>query len=55
MKSDYEFTCCICHRYIEGEYSNNPFPIFKAGECCDVCNRTVVLPARFKHFKNKKL
>ena len=48
---DYEFECCICHRKIVGKYSNNPFPVVNAGECCDECNVRVVLPARYKHFR----
>ncbi len=36
--------CCICKEEKEG-WGNNPFPI--AGkECCDDCNRDVVIPLR---------
>lgn len=52
---DYEFDCCICHRHIVGEWGNNPFPVVKAGECCDSCNLTVVMPARIKYFKQRTL
>lgn len=54
MKETYSFTCCICHKHITGEYGNNPFPVYNAGECCDTCNRTIVLPLRKEHFKNNK-
>lgn len=46
MKPDYEFTCCICGQHIKGEWGNNPFPVVNAGECCDKCNYSVVIPAR---------
>ena len=52
-KADYEFTCCICGKHIRGEYGHNPFPVQNAGECCDICNAQVVVPARKEHFKNK--
>ena len=55
MIPDYEFTCCICKKHIKGEYGNNPFPVFKAGECCDKCNHLIVMPARIKHFKSQTL
>lgn len=55
MKQDYKFYCCICHRHITDEYGNNPFPVFKAGECCDCCNHLIVMPARIKHFKKQLL
>lgn len=54
-RETYKFTCCICHKHIVGEYGHNPFPIFKAGECCDMCATQVVIPARIKHFKLQKL
>lgn len=55
MKPDYEFTCCICGKHIKGEWGNNPFPVVNAGECCDKCNYTVVIPARLNHFNSQKL
>ena len=44
-----EFTCCLCGERHEG-YGNNPAPV-KTGakdRCCDHCNSTVILPARFR-------
>lgn len=55
MKLDYEFTCCICGQHIKGDYGNNPFPVFKAGECCDKCNHLVVMPIRIKLYKSQTL
>lgn len=41
-------TCCFCGRSCENAYGNNPYPASKKdGErCCNVCNSTVVIPAR---------
>jgi hypothetical protein len=36
--------CVICNQDIEG-YGHNAQPV-KDGRCCDVCNSTVVIPAR---------
>lgn len=42
-----EFDCCICGKHIQGEFGNNPWPIYEMSlECCDECNRNVVIPAR---------
>jgi len=41
------FKCVICNRK-KTEYGNNPSPIKHNGLCCDVCNSTVVIPARLK-------
>lgn len=53
MKPDYEFTCCICHKHIKGEWGNNPYPVRKVGECCDRCNNILVIPERIKLFQQK--
>jgi len=41
--------CCICRKEIEpvGTWTegNNAQPV-KDGRCCDVCNKTKVIPAR---------
>lgn len=38
--------CRICGRELDGEYSaHNARPIAE-GECCEICNRKVVVPAR---------
>jgi len=53
------FKCCLCEEFFEG-YGNNPDPIKdtrrilngewfdEAEECCNNCNNTVVMQARFK-------
>jgi len=38
--------CVICGKKIDG-YGNNAMPL-KKGRCCDECNITKVIPARFK-------
>jgi len=38
--------CCFCGEKIEG-YGNNPRPVKCEGHCCDDCNLSVVIPARF--------
>lgn len=43
------YTCCICGGTHRG-YGNNPAPV-KSGEdleCCDYCNRTVVMAERWR-------
>lgn len=52
--SDYEFTCTICGKKIKGEYGNNPFPYQKSGECCDWCNKYLVIPLRLRYFKRNR-
>lgn len=37
--------CVICGAAIKTEYGHNAQPI-AAGMCCDVCNYSVVVPAR---------
>jgi len=39
--------CVLCGKAFK-EYGNNPAPLKDEGECCDSCNDTKVLPARFK-------
>lgn len=41
------YTCVVCAGDFEG-HGNNPAPVHDNGECCDECNRSVILPARFK-------
>jgi len=36
--------CSICGRDA-GKYGNNARPV-KNGRCCDLCNATIVIPAR---------
>ena len=42
------FTCALCDEGARG-YGNNPFPLLSEalGRCCDDCNQTKVIPARF--------
>ena len=37
-------TCCLCGREYFG-YGNNANPVCD-GECCDICNNNIVIPAR---------
>jgi hypothetical protein len=46
-----ENPCCLCDKEFSG-YGNNPAP-FKGGRCCDDCNGSLVLPARFAGFTSK--
>jgi hypothetical protein len=39
--------CCFCGNECEDKHGNNPFPSTVSGRCCDNCNASVVLPARF--------
>lgn len=39
--------CCICGREFKG-WGNNPWPVKKDGECCDMCNFQYVLPERIR-------
>ena len=52
--NDFEFTCCICHKRIIGEYGNCASPVSVKGQCCNKCNREVVLPARLQIVFNRK-
>ena len=44
--------CCMCECECENEWGNNAQPIME-GRCCDVCNRTKVVPLRFISIKQK--
>ncbi len=52
------FNCCLCRDIFEG-WGSNPDPIKDSDgewfaeeeECCDDCNSTKVIPARFKELK----
>lgn len=37
--------CCICGKPYEGQ-GNNPQPVMTWGDCCDLCNVTLVIPRR---------
>lgn len=44
-------TCSICgNQYLH--YGNNAWPV-NDGRCCDVCNFTVVIPARLNQSKKE--
>lgn len=40
------FICIICCKEEDRDYGNNPWPISEKGDCCETCNRKVVIPAR---------
>lgn len=40
------FKCVICSKKTTG-WGNNPAPVKHNGLCCDKCNETVIIPARF--------
>jgi hypothetical protein len=48
-KSGSKQTCCFCRRKIT-DFGNNPWPANKDPDavCCEACNATVVLPARWR-------
>jgi len=50
-----DFRCCLCGKMFEG-YGNNPYPVqHEAGaRCCDTCNATIVMPARFQNWLTKQ-
>ncbi len=37
--------CTICDGPLDDQYGNNAEPVSK-GKCCNICNATVVVPAR---------
>ncbi|MCM1218028.1 MAG: hypothetical protein NC548_26375 [Lachnospiraceae bacterium] len=37
--------CCICGKPYDGR-GNNPYPVETWGDCCDLCNVTLVIPRR---------
>ena len=41
--------CCLCGKEA-GKYGHNAEPVMK-GRCCDKCNTTKVVPARFEEAK----
>ena len=48
-----KYECCLCGDEHYG-YGNNPDPIKKEGKCCDDCNMSKVIPARFEVLKKMK-
>lgn len=49
-------TCCICGCECENKYGNNPWPVVKdeGAVCCNACDETVVIPARFKQLMDAR-
>lgn len=43
--------CCICGEEFT-EWGNNPWPVKTEGECCDMCNMTIVVRARIRRHEN---
>jgi hypothetical protein len=47
--------CCLCGGNWVGRYGNNPAPLAELPKvCCDECNRTKVIPARFEWVKEEE-
>lgn len=47
-----EGICCICGKSYT-HWGNNPYPVKEDGRCCDICNSTVVIPARINKLQSK--
>ncbi len=45
-----EFVCCICGKKCNG-YGNNPYPVKDEGQCCDDCNKDIVIPKRIENMR----
>ncbi len=50
--------CCLCEKLCESKYGNNPEPLVDMSNkvnhhlrCCDVCNRSKVIPARISYVR----
>ena len=43
-------TCCFCGKECEDEFGNNPYPVetYEKARCCNLCNKSMVVPARIK-------
>ena len=54
MRKNYEFEreCCICGYEVEG-IGHNPYPVIKrkGAVCCNWCDSTIVIPARFAEMR----
>lgn len=50
-----KLTCCLCQKEITDGFGNNPRPLGEKrnDRCCDDCNRTKVIPERFKFLETK--
>lgn len=49
-----KLVCCICGNEINDPYGNNPAPVKEDGRCCNICNDTIVIPARIEELMKKK-
>ena len=49
---DEKHICCICGQEFTG-LGNNPYPVRsdEDASCCDICNDTVVIPARLEELQ----
>lgn len=48
-KSPATVKCTICGKPFYG-FGNNPVPVKNTGRCCDDCNSSIVVPARYYLF-----
>ena len=47
--------CCFCEKLLEKKYSNNPSPLEDSQkDCCNYCNKHLVIPYRNQLLKNRK-
>lgn len=48
--------CVLCFQKLPEDHPgrNNPQPLSETGECCDLCNKTRVLPERFRRVMEKR-
>ena len=42
--------CVFCVKVIGENNGNSPDPVCKIGECCNECNRSIVLPSRLNPY-----
>ena len=42
--------CVFCVKLIGENNGNSPDPVCKIGECCNECNRSIVLPSRLNPY-----
>ena len=43
-----ERKCCMCGKPLAVREFNSPWPLREQGKCCDICNISVVMPARMR-------
>jgi len=56
LKGEDYWSCSICGNFFSG-FGNNPWPITVGDddECCNHCNYSKVVPARFKQIKDQEI